>query len=82
VAGSCTGIVISEGLISRRPRSEIAGQLRAVEQERSCTLLLQFIAAARGSLDGILPKVIEERVRSYLIEPTADRDGPTSAACG
>jgi FrmR/RcnR family transcriptional regulator, repressor of rcnA expression len=55
----------------------IAGQLvvveSAVDQEKNCVFLMQALAAARGSLDGILLKVIEEHVRHNLIGSTTDQ---------
>jgi DNA-binding FrmR family transcriptional regulator len=51
----------------------IKGQFRtievAIEQESAGFILLQAIAAARGSLDRLLLNVIEEHVRVNVIQP-------------
>jgi DNA-binding FrmR family transcriptional regulator len=46
----------------------------AIEQDGGAGYILQSIAAARGSLDSLLLKVIEEHVRVNVIEETPAGD--------
>jgi DNA-binding FrmR family transcriptional regulator len=46
----------------------------AIEQEGGCSYILQSIAAARGSLDSLLLKVIDEHIRVNVMEQTRAGD--------
>lgn len=50
----------------------ITGQLSAVERaidaERSCGDVLQLIAAARGAMNGLMSEVLEEHLRTHVLD--------------
>ncbi len=67
-----------EKLLNRVRR--IRGQLEAVEralvEERDCGEVMHLLAACRGALGSLTAEVIEEHVRSHIIDP----DGETNRA--
>jgi DNA-binding FrmR family transcriptional regulator len=56
----------------RRIQEQFDGVERAIGQERSCTHLLQLIAAARHAVDGFFVSVIKHHLRSHLVEEGVD----------
>jgi DNA-binding FrmR family transcriptional regulator len=62
------------GLVNRtrRLRGQVDAIERALDEEASCSDLLQRITAARGAINGLMAEVLEEHVREYLIEPRHD----------
>jgi len=67
-----------------RLRGQVDAIEKALEQERECSDILQTIAACRGAMNGLMAELMEEQIRSHLLEsgrrrPTA---GQTSAAAG
>lgn len=53
----------------------ILGQAKAIEQaiaqEQECSTVLHSIAACRGAMDGLMATVIENHVRSHVIDQQA-----------
>lgn len=62
------------GLVNRvrRLRGQVDAIERALDGEASCSDLLQRIAAARGAINGLMAKVLEEHVREYLLPPDSE----------
>lgn len=58
--------------------SRISGQLdavkRALEGEAGCAHVMQLIAGCRGAINGLLAEVVEDHIRTHLV------DGQTGAA--
>ena len=57
--------------------SRIKGQVeaieRALESERECNDVLQLITSCRGAMNGLLAVVLEDHIRSHLVD--APREG-------
>jgi len=64
------------GLVNRvrRLRGQVDAIERALAGEASCSDLLQRITAARGAINGLMAKVLEEHVREYLSPVDSDAD--------
>lgn len=52
----------------RRLRGQIEGVERAIENEKPCGAVLHGIAGARGALAGLMAEVVEDQVRSHLVD--------------
>ncbi|TAM78229.1 metal/formaldehyde-sensitive transcriptional repressor [bacterium] len=52
----------------RRIRGQVESIERALESEAGCTTTLQLIAAARGAMNGLMAEVMEEHVRSHILQ--------------
>ena len=50
----------------RRVRGQIEAVERALAAERSCSEVLQLIAAARGAVNGLMVEVLEDHVRCHI----------------
>ena len=59
----------------------IHGQVDAIEEMledgRDCGEILQTIAACRGAMDGLMAELMEEQIRSHVLQP--GRRKPTAA---
>jgi len=53
--------------------SRIGGQVEAIKRalhaEADCAEVMHLIAACRGAVNGLLAKVIEDHVRTHLVDP-------------
>ena len=52
----------------RRIRGQFEGIEQAIEQDKSCSYILQSIAAVRGAVNGFLVVVIEDHIQSKVFE--------------
>jgi FrmR/RcnR family transcriptional regulator, repressor of frmRAB operon len=57
------------GLVNRtrRLRGQVDAIERALDEDASCSDLLQRVTAARGAINGLMAELLEEHVREYLI---------------
>jgi DNA-binding FrmR family transcriptional regulator len=62
-----------------RIRGQVEAVQRALEEDASCAAILQQATACRGALDGFIAEVIEDHIRSHLVEEK-DRARVTKAA--
>ncbi len=60
----------------RRIRGQIEAVERALVEERDCGEVMHLLAACRGALGSLTAEVIEEHVRSHIVDP----DGETNRA--
>jgi DNA-binding FrmR family transcriptional regulator len=58
----------------RRIRGQIEGLERAIGAEAGCETVLHQIAGVRGALAGLMGEVIEDHVRSHLVDPEKHPD--------
>ncbi|MBR8301996.1 metal/formaldehyde-sensitive transcriptional repressor [Burkholderia dolosa] len=56
----------------RRLKGQVEAIERALEQERGCNEILRLITSSRGAMNGLLAVVLEDHIRSHLV----DADGP------
>jgi len=55
----------------RRLRGQIEAIERALESEAGCEPVMHLIAGARGAMAGLMAEVVEDHVRTHLVD--ADR---------
>jgi FrmR/RcnR family transcriptional regulator, repressor of frmRAB operon len=52
----------------RRIRGQVEAIERALESESGCERVMQLIAAVRGATAGLMAEVVEEHVRTHLVD--------------
>lgn len=52
----------------RRIRGQVEGIERALEREAGCAEVMHLIAGARGAITGLMAEVIEDHVRTHLVD--------------
>ena len=63
-----------------RVRGQIEAIQAALENDASCTALLQQAVACRGAMDGFIGTIIEHHVRQHVVEPGATEESRAAAA--
>lgn len=64
----------------RRIKGQVEAIERALESEQGCTEVLQQIASCRGAMNGLLAVVLEDHIRTHLVDaPGAAERHETSA---
>ena len=58
----------------RRIRGQIEAVERALEGEEHCADVLQLIASARGAVNSLMSEVLEEHIRSHVVDPGRERN--------
>lgn len=53
----------------RRLRGQVEAIERALEDEAGCDKVLHLIAGVRGSTTGLMAEVVEDHVRTHLVDP-------------
>ncbi len=53
----------------RRMKGQMEAIERALEAETSCEQVMQLIAGVRGALAGLMAEVVEDHVRTHLVNP-------------
>ena len=64
----------------RRIRGQVEAVERALEQSIGCADVLQLITAARGAINGLMGEVIEDHIRTHLVNPTLQPGDTADAA--
>ncbi|MBR8285413.1 metal/formaldehyde-sensitive transcriptional repressor [Burkholderia cenocepacia] len=61
----------------RRIKGQVEAIERALEEERGCMDVLQLITSSRGAMNGLLAVVLENHIRTHLVdaEPHDDHHG-------
>jgi DNA-binding FrmR family transcriptional regulator len=62
----------------RRIRGQVEAIERALDGEAGCAQVMQLVAGCRGAVNGLLAEIVEDHIRSHLVE----RDAPPEAAAG
>ncbi len=52
----------------RRIRGQVEAIERALEAEAGCGKVMHLIAGARGAIAGLMSEVVEEHVRTHLVD--------------
>lgn len=63
----------------RRIRGQIEAIERALVEERSCMNVLQQITSCRGAMNGLLAVVLEDHIRTHLVDVEPHADEKTDA---
>ena len=58
----------------RRIRGQVDAIERALQGEAGCAEVMHLIAASRGAMNGLLAEVVEEHIRTHLVDPKKHRD--------
>ena len=68
----------------RRLRGQVDAIEKALDQERKCSDILQTIAACRGAMNGLMAELVEEQIRSHVLDTERRKPtvGQTTAAEG
>jgi FrmR/RcnR family transcriptional regulator, repressor of frmRAB operon len=53
----------------RRLRGQIEAIERALEGEAGCDQVMHLIAGARGAMAGLMAEVVEDHIRTHLVDP-------------
>jgi FrmR/RcnR family transcriptional regulator, repressor of rcnA expression len=57
----------------RRIRAHLEAVERALENEISCSNVLQLIAGLRGTLNDLLAELLEDYIRSHVADPSSSK---------
>ena len=57
---------------ARRIRGQAEAIVRALEEEKGCEQVMHLIAGCRGAINGLLAEVVEEHIRTHLVDPDKD----------
>jgi DNA-binding FrmR family transcriptional regulator len=52
----------------RRLRGQVEGIERALASEAGCEQVMHLIAGARGAMSGLMAEIVEDHVRSHLVD--------------
>jgi len=55
----------------RRLRGQVEAIERALEAEAGCDRVMHLIAATRGAMAGLMAEVVEDHVRTHLVDDEA-----------
>ena len=55
----------------RRIRGQVEAIERALEAELGCWDVLQLVASVRGAVNGLSAELLEDHIRSHLLDPQA-----------
>ncbi len=55
----------------RRIRGQIEAVERALEEERGCDEVMLTLAASRGAIHALMVELLEDHLRTHVLEPTA-----------
>ena len=56
----------------RRIKGQVEAIERALEDERDCNDVLQRITSCRGAMNGLLAVVLEDHIRTHLVDAEPD----------
>jgi DNA-binding FrmR family transcriptional regulator len=63
----------------RRIKGQVEAIERALEQEQGCDDVLQQITSCRGAMNGLLAVVLEDHIRTHLVDAHTDEEPAVSA---
>jgi DNA-binding FrmR family transcriptional regulator len=64
-------------LRAKRIQGQVEALVRALDEERDCSDVLQLMSAARGAMNSLMAELLEGHIRSHVLngkqKPTADQ---------
>ena len=57
-----------------RIRGQVDAIARALDNELECGEVLRLIASARGAMNSLMAEVVEDHVRTHLVDPDKNPD--------
>ncbi|MFI4868215.1 MAG: metal/formaldehyde-sensitive transcriptional repressor [Steroidobacterales bacterium] len=64
----------------RRIRGQVEAIERALEAEAGCETVMHLIAGVRGATSGLMAEVLEDHVRTHLVDAERKRGAPGTGA--
>ena len=64
----------------RRIRGQLDAVERRIEEDASCSAVLQQATACRGALDGFIAEVIEDHILEHFVDSSGPRGDPRAQA--
>jgi FrmR/RcnR family transcriptional regulator, repressor of frmRAB operon len=58
----------------RRIRGQVEAVERAFEQDAGCSDILRLIASARGAINSLMAEVLEDHIRTRVVDPIREPD--------
>ena len=58
----------------RRIRGQVEAVERALEAEAGCDKIMHLIAGVRGATTGLMAEVVEDHIRTHLVDASAHPD--------
>ena len=58
----------------RRIRGQVEAVERALETEAGCDKVMHLIAGVRGATSGLMAEVVEDHIRTHLVDETVHPD--------
>jgi len=65
---------------ARRIRGQVEAIERALDSEAGCDKVMHLISAARGAMSGLMAEVVEDHVRTHLLDPNRYPDASNAEA--
>ncbi|PKU21616.1 metal/formaldehyde-sensitive transcriptional repressor [Telmatospirillum siberiense] len=59
----------------RRIKGQLDAVERALESEAGCAQVMHLIAASRGAVNGLMAVVVEDHIRTHLVDRDRDNGG-------
>ena len=53
---------------ARRIRGQADAIVRALEEEKGCEQVMHLIAGCRGAINGLLAEVVEDHIKTHLVD--------------
>lgn len=66
----------------RRIRGQVEAIERALESEAGCDQVMHLIAGVRGATAGLMAEVVEDHVRTHLVDPDKHPGALNNEAAG
>jgi len=64
-------------LRAKRIQGQVEALVRALDEERDCSEVLQLMSAARGAMNSLMAELLEGHIRSHVLngrqKPTSDQ---------
>lgn len=60
-------------------RGQVEAIERALDSEAGCQEVMHMVAGVRGAMNGLMAELVEQHVRSFLVDPTKDASGSEAA---
>ncbi|WP_428392711.1 metal/formaldehyde-sensitive transcriptional repressor [Lichenicoccus sp.] len=64
----------------RRIRGQVEAVERALENEAGCEVVMHVLASTRAAMAGLMAEVVEDHVRSHLVDPNTHPDALNAEA--
>jgi FrmR/RcnR family transcriptional regulator, repressor of frmRAB operon len=58
----------------RRLRGQLEAVERELESDADCADVLHLLASVRGAMNGLVAEVIEDHIRSHVVNPDSEPD--------